>query len=144
MATSSFANEERDGFYVKGEIGVNKIQKLEERTPSGCYDYNTKYLALKRVHFTENGYFISNPYFNTKYSVGGRYYINDFLRSDIQLNATNIDCKKANLNIADLSTANCTRDEIKVNMNVDNKLKRNTFVVSLLGNIFRFFNHSRN
>ena len=122
---------------------MNKIQKLEERPPSGYYDCNTEYLTLKSICFTENEYFISNPYFNTEYSAGSGYYINDFLRGDVKLNFTHIDCKKANFNIANLSTAHCVGNEIKVNMNVDNKLKSNAFVVSLLGNIFRFFNNSR-
>ena len=64
FTTNAIAQDERNGFYLKGELGGNKMQKLKEDVPS-------EYINDNDIHFVNATSFISKPYVSTDYSLGG-------------------------------------------------------------------------
>jgi opacity protein-like surface antigen len=74
FTTGAIAQDERNGFYLKGELGGNKINNTKQ-TADNLEDGNT---------------LNSKSEFTPIYTLGLGYYINDIFRTDITLNYSSV------------------------------------------------------
>jgi opacity protein-like surface antigen len=118
ISTNSFANTEREGFYLRGGVGVNKLLNAKENIPS---EYRT---PTPGIEYTNGSSFLSKSLINPIYSMGGGYYIDDVFRVDVELSYADIKFKQAKLPVIN-------REDDDISVFVDNTLKRHSSLLSV-------------